>query len=49
MGAFAGKCIAEHLDQGEDLPLDFCFELFTHVTTFFGYKICLLGCYNAQV
>ena len=47
MGAFAGKCIVEHFN-GSSLPLDFCFELFTHATTFFGYKVCLLGCYNSQ-
>ena len=27
---------------------DFCFELFTHITKFFGYKVVLLGRYNAQ-
>ncbi|XP_065666702.1 pyridine nucleotide-disulfide oxidoreductase domain-containing protein 1 isoform X1 [Hydra vulgaris] len=47
-GAFAGKCIANHLKVNLDLPLDFCFELFTHATKFFGYKVILLGCYNAQ-
>lgn len=47
MGAFAGKCIASHL-KGEKLPLDYCFELFTHATRFFGYKVCLLGLFNCQ-
>ena len=28
--------------------LDFCFELFSHVTTFFGYKVVLLGLFNGQ-
>ena len=32
----------------EDITLDFCFELFAHVTQFFGFKIVLLGRYNAQ-
>ena len=32
----------------EELSLDFCFELFAHVTKFFGYKVVLLGLYNAQ-
>ena len=32
----------------EDITLDFCFELFAHVTQFFGFKVVLLGCYNAQ-
>ena len=27
---------------------DFCFELFAHVTKFFGYKVVLLGRFNAQ-
>lgn len=30
------------------MTLDFCFELFSHVTTFFGYKVVLLGLYNGQ-
>ena len=47
-GAFAGKCVANHLKSEVDLPLDFCFELFTHATMFFGYKVVLLGCYNGQ-
>ena len=47
MGAFAGKCIVENL-SGNDLPLDFCFEMFAHATTFFGYKVYLLGCFNCQ-
>lgn len=48
MGAFAGKCIANHLEGKCNLPLDYCFELFTHATTFFGYKVCLLGAFNCQ-
>jgi NAD(P)H-nitrite reductase large subunit len=28
--------------------LDFCFELFAHITNFFGYKIILLGNYDAK-
>ena len=28
--------------------MDFCFELFAHVTKFFGYKVVLLGLFNAQ-
>lgn len=30
------------------MMLDFCFEVFTHVTSFFGYKVVLLGLYNGQ-
>ena len=36
------------LTGGEDITLDFCFELFAHVTQFFGFKVVLLGRYNAQ-
>ena len=28
--------------------LDFCIEMFSHTTTFFGYKVVLLGLFNAQ-
>ena len=34
--------------EGEAVARDFCFELFAHVTSFFGYKVVLLGRYNAQ-
>ena len=27
--------------------MDFCFELFAHATKYFGYKVVLLGKYNA--
>ncbi|KAH8877885.1 Pyridine nucleotide-disulfide oxidoreductase domain-containing protein 1 [Schistosoma japonicum] len=30
------------------IPLDFSFELFTHVTYFFGFKVVLLGRFNGQ-
>ena len=32
----------------ESISRDFCFELFSHVTRFFGFKVVLLGRYNAQ-
>ncbi|XP_031558778.1 pyridine nucleotide-disulfide oxidoreductase domain-containing protein 1-like, partial [Actinia tenebrosa] len=47
MGAFAAHCMSDNL-KGQQVPLDFCFELFTHVTKFFGFKVVLLGKYNAQ-
>ena len=47
MGAYAARCMAAHASGGT-ITLDFCFELFTHVTTFFGYKVVLLGLYNGQ-
>ncbi|CAI9608123.1 unnamed protein product, partial [Staurois parvus] len=47
MGWYAAKCMAaDHL--GEKIEMDFCFELFAHVTKFFNYKVILLGKYNAQ-
>lgn len=47
MGMYAAKCM--HSVQVNELLLqDFCFELFTHVTSFFGFKVILLGLYNAQ-
>ena len=47
MGAYAAKCIVADSSR-ETIPQDFCFELFAHVTKFFGYKVVLLGKYNAQ-
>ena len=38
MGAYAAKCMVAHT-QGAAITMDFCFELFTHVTKFFGYKV----------
>ena len=34
--------------DGEVKDLDFCFEMFTHATKFFGYKVILLGLFNGQ-
>ncbi|XP_046469448.1 pyridine nucleotide-disulfide oxidoreductase domain-containing protein 1 [Neodiprion pinetum] len=47
MGRYAAKSMACDL-RGEDFFQDFCFELFTHVTKFFGFKVVLLGLYNGQ-
>ncbi|CDW57566.1 pyridine nucleotide disulfide oxidoreductase [Trichuris trichiura] len=47
MGAFAGRCMASNF-KGEQMELDICFELFTHVTKFFGFKVILIGCFNGQ-
>ncbi|KAK3733982.1 hypothetical protein QZH41_001132 [Actinostola sp. cb2023] len=47
MGAFAAHCMMCHL-EGQETHLDFCFELFAHVTKFFGFKVVLLGKFNAQ-
>ncbi|KAG9471171.1 hypothetical protein GDO78_015525 [Eleutherodactylus coqui] len=47
MGWYAAKCMAADR-LGETIEMDFCFELFAHVTKFFNYKVILLGKYNAQ-
>ena len=46
MGNYAGKCIASHIND-EYILQDFCFELFTHSTRFFGHKVILLGNFHA--
>lgn len=47
MGRYAAKSMYS-LNKNDDYYQDFCFELFTHVTKFFGYKVVLLGLYNGQ-
>jgi len=47
MGMFAAKCMYFHTIQ-EPIELDFCFEMFTHVTSFFGQKVILLGLFKGQ-
>ncbi|XP_019631402.1 PREDICTED: pyridine nucleotide-disulfide oxidoreductase domain-containing protein 1-like [Branchiostoma belcheri] len=47
MGSYAAKCMVADRDR-EEIDMDFCFELFAHVTKFFNYKVVLLGRYNAQ-
>ena len=47
MGAYAAKCMTSDMDERENF-MDFCFEIFAHVTSFFGYKVILLGKYNGQ-
>lgn len=47
MGRYVAKCMISDL-KNEEFYQDFCFELFTHVTRFFGYKVVLLGLYNGQ-
>lgn len=38
MGWYAGRCMAAHV-LAEPIELDFCFELFSHITKFFNYKV----------
>ena len=47
MGRFVAKSMICSYNE-EEFFQDFCFELFTHVTKFFGYKVVLLGLYNGQ-
>ncbi|CAH8533484.1 unnamed protein product [Schistosoma intercalatum] len=48
MGFQAAKSMFCHSRGDHNIPLDFSFELFTHVTYFFGFKIVLLGRFNGQ-
>ena len=34
--------------RGEAIARDFSFEVFTHATKFFGFKVVLLGLFNGQ-
>nr|CUU97512.1 pyridine nucleotide disulfide oxidoreductase [Hymenolepis microstoma] len=43
----AAKSMFYHT-AGDEVPLDFSFEIFTHVTNFFGFKVVLLGLFNGQ-
>lgn len=47
MGRYAAKAMVSK-SKNEEFYQDFCFELFSHVTKFFGYKVILLGLYNGQ-
>lgn len=45
MAVYAARCMA---DQVDELGSGFAFELFAHMTRFFGFQVALLGCFNAQ-
>lgn len=47
MGCYVAKCMSSALNE-EEILQDFCFEIFTHTTRLFGYKVILLGLYNGQ-
>lgn len=47
MGCYAAKCMSAALEK-EVIYQDFCFELFTHTTRLFGYKVVLIGLFNGQ-
>ncbi|KAL3311874.1 Pyridine nucleotide-disulfide oxidoreductase domain-containing protein 1 [Cichlidogyrus casuarinus] len=44
----AAKCMYAKFMGKPQPPLDIAFDLFTHVTTFFGFKVVMIGCYNGQ-
>ncbi|XP_034235707.1 pyridine nucleotide-disulfide oxidoreductase domain-containing protein 1 [Thrips palmi] len=49
MGAYAARCMVADKDGAiAEVLQDFCFEMFTHVTRFFGHKVVLLGLHNGQ-
>lgn len=45
---YTSYCIAKNFDRTIDPKFHFNFDLFTHVTSFFGYKVILIGLYNGQ-
>lgn len=47
MAGMAAKAMHGKITN-EAVLQDFCFELFSHCTTLFGYQVILLGKYNAQ-
>ena len=47
MGDYAARSMWSSFIN-EKIELDFCFELFAHVTKCFNYKVILLGNYNAK-
>lgn len=47
MGFYAAKCISAHI-QHTSPELFFNFDIFSHVTRFFGLRVILLGLYNGQ-
>ena len=48
MGIMAAKMMIADTEGDTSVELDFCFEMFAHVTRFFDYKVVLLGLYNGQ-
>ena len=48
MGMYAAYCVAANFIDDLDPLFHFQFEVFAHVTKFFGYKVILLGLFNGQ-
>lgn len=47
MGCYTAKCILSHIEN-QDPSIYFNFDCFTHCTSFFGYRVVLLGKFNGQ-
>ncbi|XP_055339364.1 pyridine nucleotide-disulfide oxidoreductase domain-containing protein 1-like [Paramacrobiotus metropolitanus] len=47
MGAYAARSMIAKTTH-QSVHLDFAFELFAHITKFFGFKVVLLGLFNGQ-
>ena len=47
MGDYAARSMYAE-QTNEKISLDFCFEMFAHMTKFFGFKVILLGKYDAR-
>lgn len=48
MGHWAATCMATHWTAQPDPLADARFDIFSHVTRFFGYRVVLLGLFNGQ-
>jgi pyridine nucleotide-disulfide oxidoreductase domain-containing protein 1 len=49
MGDYAARSMFASMVNDEDsISLDFCFEMFAHITRFFSFKVILLGNYKAE-
>ena len=47
MGDYAARCMWAS-SQKLDIDLDFCFEMFAHITRFFDRKVIMLGKFDAR-
>lgn len=47
MGDYSARSMWASMNN-QSISLDFCFEMFAHITSFFNYKCILLGNYDAK-
>lgn len=47
MGDYAARSMYSAVNN-QPISLDFCFEMFAHITNFFNFKVILLGNYDAK-